>query len=162
MKIKYGKLRIKDFPEVYEWNKNYLFCKLTNWKTNLTIKDVEQFWRDRIKTIKSDDNFESIGIYVDDKLIGYLDFYRVEEKTLEIGICIGVSSFLRKGIATDAMKYFMNKKVHENGINKFIALVDTKNNRSIKLMKKLGFVLEDNDSSSDTYLFKYEVKAQND
>ena len=75
-----------------------------------------------------------IGYYINDKIIGYLDYSVMYEK-IEINYIFVIDEYRRKGFAYSLIKYVIDKYNFEN-----ITLeVNVNNVSAINLYKKLGF-----------------------
>ena len=75
-----------------------------------------------------------IGYYINDKIIGYLDYSVMYEK-IEINYIFVIAEYRRKGFAYSLIKYVIDKYNFEN-----ITLeVNVNNVSAINLYKKLGF-----------------------
>ena len=75
-----------------------------------------------------------IGYYINDTLVGFLDYSVMYEK-IEINYIFIINEYRRKGIASNLIKYVIDNYDFEN-----ITLeVNVNNTNAINLYKKLGF-----------------------
>jgi ribosomal-protein-alanine N-acetyltransferase len=79
----------------------------------------------------------------DDKLIGTCGLYDWKKTTqsAEIGYDLD-PAYWGQGIMTEALKALLNFGFEKMGLNRIQAVIDSKNKRSIKLVRGLGFTKE--------------------
>ncbi|WP_262173800.1 GNAT family N-acetyltransferase [Saccharococcus sp. Marseille-Q5394] len=130
-------LRIDDYEVVLNWSKDDLFCSANGWELNRNEEELYKWWIHCLNNQAED--FIRIGIEFNGKLIGYADLAHIEGHSAEIGIAIGESSLWGIGIGYHSTLSLMNYASTELGIIIFNAETHESNNRSRKMLHKLGF-----------------------
>ncbi|MFK7049098.1 MULTISPECIES: GNAT family N-acetyltransferase [Flavobacterium] len=79
----------------------------------------------------------------DDKLIGFLGYYRIQKENYrsEIGYMI-LPEYNGRGIATEAVQLILEYGFNQMGLHSIEAVIDPKNQASARVLEKLGFVKE--------------------
>ncbi|MEO4053885.1 GNAT family N-acetyltransferase [Solibacillus sp. CAU 1738] len=135
--IKIRPLTMDDFNSVLHWSKDDYFCLANGWEQNRSDEEVYQWWMRCVN--QSSDDFIRKGIEQDGQLIGYADLAFIKGNSAEIGIAIGESELWGKGIGTQATKCMMAYALENLGITVFHAETHETNNRSRKMLEKIGF-----------------------
>ena len=104
------------------------------------------------------------GIFVGDDLVGVISLWGFDynAKSGELGYFIG-KNFQRNGYMSRAIKLVVNNCLSESQISSVDAYIETTNNASIKLVKKLGFKLageslEEDQSDNFVSMYRYNIK----
>ncbi|MCM3743889.1 GNAT family N-acetyltransferase [Sporosarcina luteola] len=130
-------LRFDDYEAVLNWSKDDLFCSANEWELNRTEEELYQWW---IHCVNNQaDDFIRMGIEFNRKFIGYADLANIEGHSAEIGIAIGDSTMWGKGIGYHSALSLMNYASSELAITVFNAETHESNQRSQKMLRKLGF-----------------------
>ncbi|MFC4408899.1 GNAT family N-acetyltransferase [Chungangia koreensis] len=131
-------ITLEDFPAVLSWSQDKAFCSANDWEMNREPQELFRWWERLVKGIA--DDFIRLGIEMDGKLIGYVDFTHIIDGSGEFGIAIGDSSLWGQGLGPQAALNAMDFASTTLGITTFTAETHESNLRSRRLLKKIGFV----------------------
>ena len=152
--IHFRQLKLEDFHTVLIWSKDERFCEANGWQKNRDPIESLQWWKHCVTNQQKD--FIRLGIEYKNKLIGYADLAEITNNSAEIGIAIGESNLWNVGIGTQTLKKLMNYATEQLGVTIFYGETHETNQRSRKMMEKLGFT-EESRIGSEIYIGK-EVK----
>ncbi len=146
-------MRIIDVPKIFEWENNP-----ENWEVSETVRDYT--FEEIILLIDSAEDIFENGqlrfIIVNRKnhqAIGTLDLFQVDfiEKSIHVGILIGSIENRRKGFAEEAIKLAMDYCFEILMFNKVYCHIQSNNVSSLKLFKKCGFELINEDKENPIF-----------
>lgn len=109
----------------------------------MTEKTLEQAIADYKKTLLPGAASFGLTIYVDGSYVGDIWFYCIdleEEPNTMIGYCIHEKEFWNRGIATEALKQFLEIAVPRFGLKTVGGIAYCANRASLRVMEKNGFV----------------------
>ncbi|MBM7660990.1 RimJ/RimL family protein N-acetyltransferase [Bacillus mesophilus] len=149
--IKIRPLTIEDFGYVLNWSQDDSFCSANEWEKKRNKEELFRWWEGCVK--RETDDFIRMGIEFEKRLIGYVDLACIKGKTAELGIAIGESDLWGNGIGVKSCLCMMEFAVKNLGITVFYAETHETNNRSRKMLDKIGFK-EISRNGSETYLGK--------
>lgn len=137
MTVRIRPIVMEDFPSVLNWSRDELFCSANGWESNREKEELYQWWKRLVMEIPED--FIRLGLELDGKLIGYVDFADIQNDTAEFGIAIGDSGLWGKGIGYQAALAALDHASTALGITKIFAETHETNLRSRRLLEKIGF-----------------------
>lgn len=129
-------ITMEDYPAVLAWSKDEVFCSYNGWESNRDPDELYQWWRYCVEN-KAED-FVRLGIEWDGRLVGYADLV-IQDAGAEIGIAIGESSSWGKGIGSRAVRAMIDYARDTFGITTFLAETHLSNERSRRMLDRLGF-----------------------
>lgn len=135
--IKMRPISIDDYQIVLNWSKDDYFCRANGWENNRNEAEIYQWWLFCVNNEAED--FLRMRIEYNEKLIGYADLATINDDIAELGIAIGESSLWGKGIGTNSAICMMNYAKEKLGITVLNAETHETNDRSRKMLEKLGF-----------------------
>lgn len=104
-------------------------------------KEQEDIFFKKIRDITQSDKHYSYGIFLNDKIIGFINDVCIEDKTIEVGYFIS-SKYWNKGYATEALKAMIDE-LFKAGFQIIQAAHFDNNLASGRVMKKCGMTLID-------------------
>jgi RimJ/RimL family protein N-acetyltransferase len=134
-------IELDDKSEIFEYRSDKETNKYQGWIPK-TIDDVETFWGGISKQIDEPETwFQFVLIEKESqKVIGDLGihFWGKENKQAEIG-CTLNKVFQNKGYATESVKKVIDYLFHELNKHRIITSIDPHNEKSIRLVERIGF-----------------------
>ncbi|MEW9108735.1 MAG: GNAT family N-acetyltransferase [Cytobacillus gottheilii] len=150
--IKIRPITMNDYKYVLNWSTDKTFCHANGWKIDRKPEELYDWWFNQL--YYSSREFVRLGIEQDGKLIGYGDMADMKNHTAELGIAIGERMLWSQGIGTKAASDLMKYGVKKYGIAKYTAETHENNQRSRKMLEKLGFQ-ETSRTGKEEYLGEY-------
>lgn len=151
-------IRQSDITYVLNWSEDQKFCSANGWKLNRDEEEIHKWWMLQINNNSAE--YIREGIEFEKRLVGYVDITFIEKDTVELGSAIGESELWGKGIGTEAIHHTIENTSRELGITTFIAETHEKNNRSRRMLEKIGFKEIEEHFKSYNPMIKYELILQ--
>ncbi|WP_108671360.1 GNAT family N-acetyltransferase [Peribacillus acanthi] len=135
--IKIRPITMDDYRFVLNWSKDDTFCSANGWEKNRNEEELFRWWHQCVHNISND--FIRMGIELEARLIGYADLAFIKDNQAELGIAIGESILWGKGIGYKSSISMMDYAKEHLGITVSNAETHEANNRSRKMLEKIGF-----------------------
>lgn len=139
------RFNIQDAEGMYKsWATDKEVTKFLSWKTHENVEFTKALLNNWIDAYKNESTYNWVIEIKDEKqVIGNISAVRVNELNFscEIGYCIA-SKYWNKGITTEAMKAVIDYMFKEVGFSRVVALYDTNNQASGKVMIKSNMQYE--------------------
>lgn len=139
------KFEIKDAENMYKnWGTDKEVTKFLSWEPHENVELTKSLLESWIDGYKNDFVYNWVIEYKEiNEAIGNISIVKLNESTYscEIGYCIS-SRYWNKGITTEAMKAVIAYLFEEVGFNRIVALHDTNNIASGKVMIKSNMKYE--------------------
>jgi len=139
------KLEVADADDMFKnWATDSEVTKFLSWKPHDNVEETKEIISQWALEYEKDDNYDWAIILKDIwEVIGEISVVRMEEKhySCEVGYCMS-RKYWNKGIMTEALKDVINYLFSEVGFNRIVALHDTNNSASGKVMLKSGMKYE--------------------
>jgi ribosomal-protein-alanine N-acetyltransferase len=139
------KFKIEDAEGMYKnWATDKEVTKFLTWKIHESVEFTKNLLNNWIDAYKNEGTYNwIIEIKEEKEVVGNISTVKVNESNLscEIGYCIS-SKYWNKGITTEAMRAVINYLFREVGFNRVVALYDTNNPASGKVMAKSNMKYE--------------------
>jgi RimJ/RimL family protein N-acetyltransferase len=138
-------LKEEDKHGLFEYRSSSDVTKYQSWKPN-DVDDALQFIQEYSFNGETKiGNWHQLGIYLlkNDKLIGDCGFKLLDENQAEIGYTIA-PAYRNRGFGFEAIQNLLNFLFVELRLLKVIARTGIKNDKSIRLLRKLDFKKENN------------------
>lgn len=136
---------VQDAQDMYNnWATDTKTTKFLPWKTHENVEFTRALLTDYTDNYKNDNVYNwVIEVKEENKIIGSIGVVRINELNFscEVGYCIS-SEFWNKGITTEAMRAVIDYLFKEVGFNRIVALYDTNNQASGKVMIKSNMQYE--------------------
>jgi len=133
-------VKLSDAEAMLKYRSNPKIYRYQNWKPQ-TLKDVEEFINNKIsKKPNIEDTWFQLGISIKGKegIIGDIGIHFIcEGKICDIGYTLS-PEHQGKGFATEAVTAVFNYLFNNLNKHRIIASVDPRNQRSIKLLERIG------------------------
>jgi len=146
-------LNADDAPDFFEYRSEPEANKFQGWIPK-TLQDAENFIRYRISEKPNiPDTWIQLGIILKSsgKLIGDIGVYFLPDKDIEVRLGYTLSrDHQGSGYATEALKILIDHLMIAFGKTRFIALIAPENLPSIRLVKRLGFILIEKDTDPES------------
>jgi [ribosomal protein S5]-alanine N-acetyltransferase len=141
MSIQLRALVLSDIDEILEWSLDQEFCLSNGWSFPSNPEKLRAHWS-RIITEPRDD-FQRFAIEGTGSLLGYADLALIDwqEQRARFGIALARAHW-GKGIAAMAGKLMLEHTFETLNLKRIVAEVHASNERSLRLMARLGFVRE--------------------
>ena len=135
-------LGLSDLPHVLPWSEDEEFCLANGWPVGLPEERLQD-WFLRFLNNPPVDLIRQ-GIWVGDKLIGYVDLKEINplERRARLGIAIGDAAYRSQGVGYSAGLQMLQQGFEARGLERITCEVRSSNVRMLKLAEKLGFVRE--------------------
>jgi RimJ/RimL family protein N-acetyltransferase len=130
-------LQPSDAGVVFSWTEDVEFCSANGWRAGLTGPQIEVWLADSVGGGRS--TLLRLGVESDRTLVGYVDLAHLNATSAEFGIAIGVSSRWGRGIGTAAGELLLRHAFDELRLRRIDAVVPVANERSLRLVDRLGF-----------------------
>ena len=134
-----------DLDLLYEWENNMQLWRVSNTLTPFSKYQLKQFIENSSLDIYQT---RQLRLMIDVKTqktvetAGIIDLFDFDPYHCRAGVGIMIhGKYRKKGIATNAMKLFVNYVASELGIHNLYCNIQTENKASIKLFTSLGFEL---------------------
>jgi len=134
---------MSDMDDVFEYASDSEWAKyLVNIPQPFTLKDAKEFVR-RFSDLKAWDTLPMFAIVFKGKVIGevYLNDMNLQNERTELGYDLS-RAYRGKGLATEAAGAVIDWAFQTYNLNKIYSTCDPRNNRSIRVMEKLGMSQE--------------------
>jgi [ribosomal protein S5]-alanine N-acetyltransferase len=150
MSIHLRALLISDLEAILEWALDQEFCLANGWDFPINPEKLRAHWT-RIITEPRDD-FQRFGIDDMGSLLGYTDLAMIDwdEQRASFGIALA-RAYWGKGIAATAGALMLERAFVTLNLSRIVAEVHASNERSLRLMARLGFVREGTLRQHETY-----------
>jgi [ribosomal protein S5]-alanine N-acetyltransferase len=150
MSIKLRALLISDLDTILEWALDQEFCLANGWNFPNDPERLRAHWT-RIITEPQDD-FQRCAIEGKGSLLGYTDLALIDwqEQRASFGIALARANW-GKGIAETAGALLLEHAFMTLNLTRIVAEVHASNERSLRLMTRLGFVREGTLRQHETY-----------
>jgi [ribosomal protein S5]-alanine N-acetyltransferase len=150
MSIKLRALLISDIDAILEWALDQEFCLSNGWGFPNNPEKLRVHWT-RIITEPQDD-FQRYAIEDMGSLLGYTDLALIDwqEQRASFGIALARPNW-GKGIAANAGALMLERAFVTLNLTRIVAEVHVSNERSLRLMARLGFVREGVLRQHETY-----------
>lgn len=135
--LKIRPLTLHDYETVLRWSKDEYFCSANGWDLNRSPEELYSWWIKCLNNVTKD--FIRMGIELNEKLIGYADLACIKDTTAELGIAIGESGLWGKGFGYNSAIRMIEYGSKKLGITTFNAETHEANDRSRKMLQKIGF-----------------------
>lgn len=139
------KFEIQDADAMYEnWATDTEVTKFLSWKPHENVEFTRTLLKEWTDAYSNDNVYNwVIEVKEESKIIGSILAFRVNELNFscEVGYCIS-SKYWNKGITTEATKAVIEYLFKEIGFNRIVALYDTNNPASGKVMDKSNMKYE--------------------
>ena len=141
MSIKLRPLLISDLDAILEWALDQEFCLSNGWNFPSDPDNLRAHWT-RIITEPRDD-FQRFAIDGMGTILGYADLASIDwhEQRASFGIALARANW-GKGIAASAGALLLEHAFVTLKLERIVAEVHASNERSLRLMARLGFVRE--------------------
>lgn len=146
--ITFAPLRLEHLDLLYTWENDPVLQELSSEEIKEhsleEVRDVLQKW------IASSDTGCVFGIYLGDRLIGYVQIAAIDQvnRRCRMGILIGDSTLWGQGYGTLAFAFAVRHAFEVLGLHRVVAEAYGNNPRSMRMLEKVGFrregVLRDN------------------
>lgn len=138
-RLRLHELTLNDAYRLSEYRNKKQVSLYQSWH-HFTLKNAEKLINDVIKHPFTGKKYEhtQLGIYLNEYLIGDLHVDVLSEKLISIGYTLD-STYWRQGYAIEAVSYFLAYLKETYHFEKVIAYIYKKNERSRRLLIKLGF-----------------------
>lgn len=137
MDVNLRPLIMDDFEILLIWSKDNDFCSANGWEKGRSAEEINQWLRNCVNNVSED--FIRKGIEYNGKLVGYVDLAFIKDNSAELGIAIGESALWGKGIGTHSALCMMDYAARKLGITIFKGETHESNQRSRRMLEKLGF-----------------------
>lgn len=143
------KINIEDDTMVYKWMSDPQVCKYERWKPHESIK-YSQGYINEVFDYKSKKTY-MWGIQLGNILIGSISIVNVDEhdQKATLGYCLA-KDYWSNGYTTEAVKAVIKFILLDVGLNRIEASCSLNNKSSIRVLEKVGMVLEGH--AKDYYL----------
>jgi [ribosomal protein S5]-alanine N-acetyltransferase len=143
-------LQLEDVESVITWALDQEFCEANDWAFPNDPERLQAHWT-RLITEPRDD-FKRLAIALETKIIGYADLALIdwEERRASFGIAIARAHWGR-GLAARGGTLMLEHGFNELGLERIVAEVHANNERSLRLMQRLGFLQEGVLRQHETY-----------
>lgn len=150
MSIKLRTLLISDLDAILEWALDLEFCFANGWSFPNDPEKLRTHWT-RIITEPRDD-FQRYAIEDTGLVLGYTDLAAMDwrEQRASFGIALARDNW-GKGIAANAGTLILERAFVTLKLERIVAEVHASNERSLRLMARLGFVREGTLRQHETY-----------
>jgi [ribosomal protein S5]-alanine N-acetyltransferase len=150
MSIKLRALQISDLNAILEWALDQEFCLANGWSFPSNPEKSRSHWT-RIITEPQDD-FQRFAIEGMGSILGYADLAMIDwhEQRASFGIALARAHW-GKGIAATAGDLMLERGFVTLSLTRIVAEVHASNERSLRLMARLGFVREGTLRQHETY-----------
>lgn len=150
MSIKFRALLISDLDAILEWVPDQEFCLSNGWGIPNNPEKLRSYWT-RIITEPQDD-FQRWAIEGMGSILGYADLALIDwqEQRASFGIALARVNW-GKGIAANAGALMLEHAFVTLNHKRIVAEVHGSNQRSLRLMARLGFVREGTLRQHETY-----------
>jgi [ribosomal protein S5]-alanine N-acetyltransferase len=150
MSIRLRALQISDLETILEWALDQEFCLANGWNFPNEPEKIRDHWK-RIITEPRDD-FQRFGIDDMGSLLGYTDLAMIDwhEQRAGFGIALARENWGKSIAATAGALLFKHAFVTLK-LTRIVAEVHASNERSLRLMARLGFVREGTLRQHETY-----------
>jgi len=152
-------LKVPDITQKYiDWlNDPRVNHFISSGRRRYEYGEVEQY----VRSYEGTDIKMLFGIYVriENRHIGNLTYSHIDwqNNTGAIGIAIGDVDYWGKGYASEALRLAVDYAFNKLGFVRLIAGIDRRNEASVKLFKRIGFV----ESGTSDEKKKYEIGEEN-
>ncbi len=134
-------IKIEDKKEIFEYRRDKEMNTYQGWIPE-TMEDVEKFIDQVSKQINIPETwFQFVIVQKEtEKIVGDIGIHFIgeENKQTEIG-CTLNKDFQSKGIATESVKKVIDYLFNELDKHRIITSIDPKNEKSIRLVERIGF-----------------------
>ena len=130
-------LTLDDLDTVVRWSRDQTFCRANGWDVGRPPAEVRRHWAQLIED--PPDHFLRFGAEVDGELVGYADLADIRRDEAELGFAVGDSSRWGTGIGTAAALAMITYGFQQVGLKQIRATVHEPNERSVAVLRKLGF-----------------------
>jgi [ribosomal protein S5]-alanine N-acetyltransferase len=150
MTIKLRALLVSDLDAILEWPLDQEFCLANGWSFPNNPDNLRSHWT-RIITEPQDD-FQRHAIEDSGSILGYADLAMIDfqEQRASFGIALARAHW-GKGIAATAGDLMLERAFVTLNLTRIVAEVHVGNERSLRLMARLGFVREGTLRQHETY-----------
>jgi [ribosomal protein S5]-alanine N-acetyltransferase len=150
MSIKLRALLVSDLDAILEWALDQEFCLSNGWDFPNNPEKLRAHWT-RIITEPQDD-FQRYAIEGMGSLLGYADLASIDwrEQRASFGIALARANW-GKSIAANAGALMLERAFVTLNLTRIVAEVHASNERSSRLMARLGFVREGTLRQHETY-----------
>lgn len=139
------KLEVADANDMFKnWATDSEVTKFLSWKPHDNVEETKEIIKQWTLEYENDDNYNWAIVLKDvGEVIGEISLVRMDEKhySCEVGYCMS-RKYWNMGIMTEALKAVIDYLFSEVGFNRIVALHDTKNGASGKVMGKSGMKYE--------------------
>ena len=139
------RFEIQDAENMYKnWATDIKVTKFLTWKPHESVEFTKSLLEDWIENYNNDSTYNWVIEYKEiNEVIGNISVVKLKEKYLscEIGYCIS-RKYWNIGVTTEALKAVINYLINEVGFNRVVALHDTNNIASGKVMIKSNMKYE--------------------
>jgi [ribosomal protein S5]-alanine N-acetyltransferase len=150
MPIQLRALVLSDIETILEWALDQEFCLTNGWNFPNDPEKLRDYWT-RIITEPQDD-FQRHAIEDSGSILGYADLAMIDfqEQRASFGIALARAHW-GKGIAATAGDLMLERAFVTLNLERIVAEVHASNERSLRLMARLGFVREGILRQHETY-----------
>jgi RimJ/RimL family protein N-acetyltransferase len=139
-------IKAEDAEFIFGYRANAIINQFQGWIPE-TIADVHDFILNKVSAVidQPDTWFQLVIIKKDnDKLIGDIGIHFLESDSLQVEIGITLDCIQHgRGFATEALGETLNFLFQKLNKHRVIASIDPRNEKSIKLVERLGLLKED-------------------
>lgn len=139
------KFKIEDAEDMFKhWGNDSAVNKYLSWNIHQSVQDSQDIIDLWVSKYEDMETYNwAIVLKEIDEVIGSISMVKLENKhySCEIGYCIG-SKFWNNGITTEAFQAVIEYLLNEVGFNRVVAMYDTENKASGKVMKKCKMTYE--------------------
>jgi len=146
-KIELNQLRLRrpkvsDAVAIFEYGSDPIVAHYADWPVRTTLESLVESLQQRDARWGSSSEFTwVITSLMEDQAIGGLSC-EINVESAEIGFLLN-RKYWGRGIALEAAAWVVDWLLSHSDVSKVIATCDTENSRSIRVLDKLGFALEE-------------------
>jgi [ribosomal protein S5]-alanine N-acetyltransferase len=150
VKVRLRALQLEDIDAVLEWALEQEFCEANDWVFPSDPERLRAHWTRLIETPRED--FKRLAIALEERTIGYADLALIDwqERRASFGIAIAREHWGR-GFAARGGALLLEYGFETLGLERIVAEVHASNERSLRLMQRLGFRQEGVLRQHETY-----------
>jgi [ribosomal protein S5]-alanine N-acetyltransferase len=150
MTIKLRALLVSDLDAILEWALDQEFCLSNGWSFPNNPEKLRAHWTRII--MEPQDDFQRLAIEGTGVILGYTDLALIDwqEQRASFGIALARANW-GKGIAATAGALMLEHAFVSLNLKRIVAEVHSSNERSLRLMARLGFLREGVLRQHETY-----------